>query len=675
MPIMRRNAFSPVRSLGTLAIFLAASYAPGAEVWPGKDWATATPESQGMSGPALGFAAAYAEHHGGGSGCIIRHGYLVKEWGSPTTLADIKSATKAAFGATVLGLAIDAGLVGIDKTAHFYSPQLGGERPENRKDWLSEVTLRQLATMTAGFDDGRPPKLINRPGTAGFYSNDTANMLADLLTVKFGEDLESVVRRKVIDPIGIAPSEWRWRENGYRPKTINGLKTREFASGIKITHGALARIGYLYLRDGMWNGQRILSSDFIRNATRPTDLPAPFPYYGMYWGSNAKGQLTDVPRDIYWALGLGDSIMVVCPSLDIVAVRLGTGSIRSQVLPFTPDWDKKVEGFFRLVARAVSEPYPPSTLITGLTWAPASTIVRKAPDSDNWPMTWGDDDNLYAAYGDGTGFAPKVPEKLSLGLARIEGGPGDFQGINIRSPTSERKGNGKNGVKASGLLMVNGILYMWTRNAGNAQLAWSSDHGLTWTWSDWKFSTSFGCPAFLNFGRNYAGARDDYVYTYSHDSDSAYLPADGIALARVPKDRIRDRGAYTFFSGLGSDGGPVWTTDLKERSAVFSNPGKCYRTSVSYSAKLRRYLLCQAGADERVRTGFGIYDAPEPWGPWTTVYRSEAWDVSPGESCCIPTKWIDDETNSICLVFSGGDAFSVRRATLRVAEKPSAIPH
>ena len=43
--------------------------------------------------------------------------------------------------------------------------------------------------MTAGFDDSRPAKLVYRPGTGGIYSNDTANMLADLLTLKFGEDL------------------------------------------------------------------------------------------------------------------------------------------------------------------------------------------------------------------------------------------------------------------------------------------------------------------------------------------------------------------------------------------------------------------------------------------------------------------------------------------------------
>ena len=61
-----------------------------------------------------------------------------------------------------------------------------------------------------------------------------------------------------------------------------------------------------------------------------------------------------MPNDAYWALGLGDSFVLVCPSLDIVAVRLGVGSVKSQ-LPGgdgPEDWGKRVEGFFRLVAAA-----------------------------------------------------------------------------------------------------------------------------------------------------------------------------------------------------------------------------------------------------------------------------------------------------------------------------------
>jgi hypothetical protein len=309
-------------------------------------------------------------------------------------------------------------------------------------------------------------------------------------------------------------------------------------------------------------------------------------------------------------------------------------------------------------------------VIAKLTWAPAATIVRQARDSDNWPLTWADNDHLYTAYGDGTGFSPKVPEKLSLGLARIDGGPEDFRGVNLRSATGEQpKGDGKTGKKASGLLMVDGLLFMWVRNAGNAQLAWSADHAQTWTWADWKFTTSFGCPAFLNFGKNNAGARDGFVYVYSHDSDSAYQPADRVVLARAPKDRIAQRNAYEFFKHLDPDGRPVWTSDLDERGAVFANPGRCYRVQVSYNAGLKRYLLCQAGADRDVHAGFGIYDAPEPWGPWTTVEHAAAWDVPAGESCSFPTRWMSGDGKTLYLVFSGDDSFAVRKATPHLVEE------
>jgi CubicO group peptidase (beta-lactamase class C family) len=620
-----------------------------------------------MSSSSLEAVEAYSQQHGGLSGCVVRFGTLVKEWGPASTRADIKSATKGAIGTTILGLAIGAGLVQLDDPARKYLPEIGTESPGNSAEWLGAVTLRQLATMTAGFDDGRPAKLVSCPGTAGIYSNDTANMLAELLTVRFGEDLASVLNRQVMDPIGVDPAEWRWRANQYRSKTIHGVASREFASGITITPRALARIGYLYLRGGRWKERAILPPEFIQVATHPTDLPAPYPYYGFYWGSNAKGALADLPRDVFWALGLGDSILVICPSFDLVAVRLGTGNTQSQLPPRTDQWEQKVGGFFTAVVRAVADPYPRSAAIREITWAPPATIVRQARDSDNWPLTWADDDQLYTAYGDGTGFDPKVPEKLSLGLARIQGGPGDIVGVNLRAPTGERpKGDGKHGKKASGLLMVDGILYMWVRNAGNAQLGWSRDHAQSWTWADWTFATSFGCPAFVNFGKDYTGSRDIYVYIISHDSDSAYQPADALVLARVPKDRITSRNAYEFFQSLADDGCPKWTSDLKERGAIFRNPGRCYRTQVSYNSALKRYLLCQAGADTGVRAGFGIYDAPEPWGPWTTVEHADAWDVPAGESCSLPTKWISPDGKTVHLVFSGGDSFSVRKAFLHL---------
>ncbi len=330
-------------------------------------------------------------------------------------------------------------------------------------------------------------------------------------------------------------------------------------------------------------------------------------------------------------------------------------------------------------AAAAAPPYPPSPVIRAIEWAPKEKILRLARGSDNWPMAWADDDALYTAYGDGRGFEPvgthsqrSVSPKLSLGFSRVLGTPPDIQGSNIPSPTGEAMGDGARGRKASGMLMVDGVLYMWARNAANSHLAWSRDHGKTWTWAGWKLTTSFGCPTFLNFGRNYAGARDAFVYIYSHDGDSAYKPADRMVLARVRKDRLADRGAYEFLANLPQVANlreVSWSKDIAERGAVFVHPGRCYRSGVSYNAGLKRYLWVQIipGGDTRFKGGLGIYDAPEPWGPWTTVFFTEEWDVGPGETASFPTKWMSADGKTVHLVFSGDDCFSVRKATLAVA--------
>ncbi len=290
------------------------------------------------------------------------------------------------------------------------------------------------------------------------------------------------------------------------------------------------RVGLLYLRGGSWNGSRILSEGFVRQASTTVPsvvgLPEVDPqhygnasdHYGLLWWNNADGTLKDVPRDAYWSWGLYDSLIVVIPSLDLVVARAGQSWKRDSddhynvLQPFLGpivasclDRDARAEASTQEdVPETASPPYPQSSSIADIEWAPVSSIIRRARGSDNWPMTWADDDKLYTAYGDGKGFEPFLDAKLSMGLARISGAPQELTAENLTSPTFETKGDGARGKKASGMLMVGGVLYALVRNADNAQLAWSSDHGRTWSWADWKFTESFGCPTFLNFGKNYA---------------------------------------------------------------------------------------------------------------------------------------------------------------------------
>jgi hypothetical protein len=477
---------------------------------------------------------------------------------------------------------------------------------------------------------------------------------------------------RVFTPLGIARDDLTWRNNSYRPREIDGLPRREFGSGISANVDALARLGYLYLRGGVWNGKRLLPAEFVKQAGTTVERVVGLPevdgktygnasdHYGLLWWNNADGALKEVPRDAFWSWGLYDSMIVVIPSLDIVAVRAGQSWKRA---PGADHYDV-LKPFLEPIATSVK--YPASPAIAGVDWAPVKSIIRKAKGSDNWPITWADDDQLYTAYGDGRGFEPFVPKKLSLGLARIAGSPPDFRGANVIAPTAESTGDDVRGRKASGVLMVKGTLYMLARNAGNSQLGWSADRGATWTWADWKFTTSFGCPTFLNFGRNYAGARDDYVYLYSHDSDSAYERADRMVLARVRSDSITKRDAYEFFTRIDAEGQGVWTNDIAGRAAVLESRGQCYRSSVSYNAPLKRYLWCQTGQgdDTRFSGGLTICDAAEPWGPWTVCFATDRWEVGPGETSSIPTKWISDDGKTFYLVFSGDDCFSVRQGKL-----------
>lgn len=274
--------------------------------------------------------------------------------------------------------------------------------------------------------------------------------------------------------------------------------------------------------------------------------------------------------------------------------------------------------------RGPAPPVPPSLVIRTLEWAGAHSIIRRAEDGDNWPITWADDDALYTTWGDGTGFVPKVEKKLGCGFARVTGSPPEFTGANIRS-SAEQLGQGRSGKKGWGILCVAGGLYLWLGHAdekgAGAQLAWSRDHARTWTFADWQFP-KFGLVGFVNYGKDYQGARDRFMYACSHDGPRADTPADRFILMRAPKDRLTVRGTWEFPDGLDARGQPRWTRELARRGAALANRDGCLRSAMTYCAPLRRYLWWQQipqppghadRGDTRFTGGFAVYDAPEPW--------------------------------------------------------------
>ena len=310
---------------------------PGAYIWPTAGWIVATPDEVGLQQSLLEQARDYALT-GNGSGIIIKSGQQVLSWGDLATRYDLKSTTKS-FGAALAGLALNDGLVDLDQLAQLYLPDVGIP-PDTNSDtgWPGLITLKHLLTHTAGFDKaGGYIDMLFQPGTVWSYSDGGANWLADVLTVTFNQDLNTVLFDRLLTPMGLNSADLSWRNNAYRSRNINGVKRREFGSGISANVDAMARFGYLFLRQGEWNDQQLLPSSYIAGlgtaapslAGLPVNLPENFftatGHYGYLWWNNADGAMPNVPKDAYWAWGLYDSLIVVIPSLDIVIARAGGG--------------------------------------------------------------------------------------------------------------------------------------------------------------------------------------------------------------------------------------------------------------------------------------------------------------------------------------------------------------
>jgi hypothetical protein len=134
-------------------------------------------------------------------------------------------------------------------------------------------------------------------------------------------------------------------------------------------------------------------------------------------------------------------------------------------------------------------------------------------------------------------------------------------------------------------------------------------------------------PTILNFGQDYAGSRDQYMYTYfirkGDDCNALCIHTAGstgkIDLARVPSSDPNNRNNYEFFAGFDGNGNPIWVSNASGRAAVFEDAnGVGWNGSVSYNAGLGRYILITEHTSSGVGLA-GVFEAPEPWGPWRTV--------------------------------------------------------
>jgi CubicO group peptidase (beta-lactamase class C family) len=324
-------------------------------------WAKVEAAAVGMNQDRLNEAAAFAQAIppaniapgttvNPGTGMIVRHGQLVHSWGDIDSKLEVKSVTKSMGGILFL-LALDQNKVALTGKGVDYMGAFGTPPDENAAQ-AGLITLAMLATHTSGFqkEDGTPTAFTalikNEPGKTWAYSDAGLNWLADVLTTVNNADLKELAQTNVWDVIGLNKvglhtDDVQWRTNLSRPPTRNGapLQYRELSSGISANANAMARVGLLMLRKGLWkDNKRVLSEDIVAKALTPLPENAGLPLvtnrpgekfpnaqtdYAVLWWTNKSGTMPNVPKDTFWAWGLGEELIVVIPSLDLVIVRTG----------------------------------------------------------------------------------------------------------------------------------------------------------------------------------------------------------------------------------------------------------------------------------------------------------------------------------------------------------------
>ena len=418
--------------------------------------------------------------------------------------------------------------------------------------------------------------------------------------------------------------------------TVDGLPLVATWGGGSYSPDAVARVGRLLLHRGTWEGRELLDPAVVDAALKPSGMPG---HSGLGWwvntGSDGTRLWKSAPEDAFGGAGAGHQFLLVVPSLDLIVVR--NGERLDPKLPFDEGLDRYVVApVIRAISTPRKAPYPPSPVIRAIRWAPKESIVRKARGSDTWPLTWADDDALYTAFGDGQGFDPQVPEKLSLGFARVVGPPEDFAGINIRSATGERKGTAPRARRRAGCSgrrrpvpvgqerrqLPAGLVVRPCEDVDLVRLEVRDELRLP------------DVPELRQGLRRGQGRLRLYLlpgWRQRLPGRRPHGPGEGA------EERITDRGGLRVLQGPDGRACRLDRGHRRTRGGLPSS-GRCYRSAISYDAGLKRYLWCQTlpGGDARFRGGFGIYDAPEPWGPWTTAYFTEEWDVGPGETSSFP---------------------------------------
>ena len=355
-----RSLVCSLAVLGVLATSLHAQQ-PSTYFPPAGQWTSKSPAELGMDARKLQDAVDYAMSHGSTwdfekdqvrtfgtplgplperraatNGIILRHGYIVAQFGDVKASDPVYSIAKS-FMSTLASLAVDRGLIkDVNDPVARYIHDGGYDSPHNSRitwkhhlqqesEWEGTLWGKNADFVGAEqFGRGeRKPRAIQEPGSFYEYNDVRINRFSLSLMRLFGTGLPDVLKTSIMDPIG-ASRDWRWIPYANSQVDIGGRQVGSVSGGTRwggglwINSEDLARFGLLIANHGKWGDRQLVSAQWLRDAVTPS---AHGPDYGYLWWLNTKQkQWPSGPASSFAALGNGSNVIWIDPDHDIVFV-------------------------------------------------------------------------------------------------------------------------------------------------------------------------------------------------------------------------------------------------------------------------------------------------------------------------------------------------------------------
>jgi CubicO group peptidase (beta-lactamase class C family) len=300
--------------------------------WPTKDWQSSTPEEQGLDSAALARVVDHTGVYKQDSLLVIRHGKIVLDSYyapyAPNIRHDLRSITKSFIG-TLTAIEVKQGL--LDSVNHSIVDLFADKKLANLDDLKKEITVQNMLDMTSGIawkEDAHTPDdttsrmyksadraefVLNQPmsdvpGARFYYEGGNPYVLSALVTKETERDALDFARDELFKPLGI--SSVRWGD-------ADAQRVTDGESGLFLTPRDMAKLGYLYLHNGAWDGQQIIPASWVARVKQGPVTATDGFHYANFWWSLPE-------RDAFMALGRHSQMILVLPKLDIVAVLTGT---------------------------------------------------------------------------------------------------------------------------------------------------------------------------------------------------------------------------------------------------------------------------------------------------------------------------------------------------------------